>query len=57
MPQYNLYLQDISQAYVQSITYLNKKFFVRSYEELRLPSDAILKIIKPFYGVFEAENH
>ncbi len=57
MPQYDLYLRDISQAYVQSTTHLNREFFVRPPVELGLPSNAILKIIKPLYGVPEAGNH
>ncbi len=54
--KYDLYLQDISQAYVQSTTHLNREFFVRPTQELRLQSGSILKIIKLLYGVPKAGN-
>ena len=57
MQQYDLYLRDISQTYVQSTTYLNNEFFVRQPQELGLQSDSILKTIKPLYRVSEAGNH
>lgn len=57
MQQYDLYLRDISQAYIQSTTHLNREFFVRPLQELELQSDSILKIIKPLYGVPKAGNY
>ena len=56
MSHLNLYLRDISQIYVQSIISLARKFFIRSFVELGF-EDAILKIIKSFYEVSEAEAH
>lgn len=56
-PQYGLYLRDISQAYVQSTTPLNRQFYIRPPAELGLPRDSILKVIKPLYGVPEAGAH
>ncbi len=57
----NLYLRDIIQTYVQSITSLNRDFFVRSFVELikhlDIDTNSILKIIKSLYDVFEADNH
>jgi hypothetical protein len=56
----NLYLRNITQTYVQSITSLNRDFFVRSSVELIKPLDidtnSILKIVKSLYNVLEAEN-
>ena len=56
-----LYLRDISQAYVQSTTALNRQFYVRPPPELRdqlsLNEDTVLKVLKPLYGVPEAGNH
>lgn len=57
MMNLGLYLRDISQAYVQSTTQLNRDFFVRPPPELSLGKDAILKVIKPLYGIPEAGNH
>ena len=56
MSHLGLFLRDISQAYVQSTTSLARKFFIRSPVELGL-GDAILKIIKPLYGVSETGVH
>src|SRR5437764_3151099 len=53
----NLYLRDISQAYVQSTTNLNREFYVRPPQELEIDKDSILKVLKPLYGVPEAGNH
>jgi hypothetical protein len=59
--QKGLYLRDISQAYVQSTTQLNRDFYIKPPYELTdrmgLPRDTILKVVKPLYGVPEAGNH
>ena len=54
-----IYLRDVTQAYVQSATSLNREFFVRPPPELakRLPNGSILKVVKPLYGIPEAGNH
>jgi hypothetical protein len=56
-----LYLRDISQAYVQSTTTLNRNFYVRPpvelADQLNLQDDSVLKVVKPLYGVPEAGNH
>lgn len=56
-PHLNLFLRDITQAYVQSATALNREFFVRPPIELGLPNTIVLKVIKPLYGVPEAGAH
>ncbi len=57
----NLYLRDIIQTYVQSITSLNRDFFVCSFVELikhlDIDTNSILKIVKSLYDVFEADNY
>jgi len=53
----SLYLRDITQAYVQSNTHLNRDFYVRPPKELRLKDGLLMRIIKPLYGVPEAGNH
>jgi hypothetical protein len=57
----HLYLRDISQAYVQSVTTLNRDFFILPPVELAvqlgLEKGAVLQVIKPLYGVPEAGNH
>jgi hypothetical protein len=61
LPKAQLYLQDISQAYVQSTTNLNREFYVRPPRELQtelgIDKDSVLKVLKPLYGVPEAGNH
>lgn len=61
MGGHELYLRDISQAYVQSTTNLNRQFYVRPPKELQnqlgLNERSILKVLKPLYGVPEAGNH
>jgi hypothetical protein len=56
-----LYLHNISQAYVQSTTLLNRNFYVNPpcelARELNLNDDSVLKVVKPLYGVPEAGNH
>jgi hypothetical protein len=53
----HLYLRDISQAYVQSATNLNREFYVRPPRELQIGDDSVLKVVKPLYGIPEAGNH
>jgi hypothetical protein len=56
-----LYLRDISQAYIQSTTLLNRDFYVNPPRELakllNLKDNSVLKIVKPLFSVSEAENH
>src|SRR5438045_3988240 len=57
----NIFLRNISQAYVQSNTNLNREFYVRPpqelEEELGIGKHNVLKVLKPLYGVPEADNH
>lgn len=55
--RYGLYLRDITQAYTQSTTTLNRPFYVRPPPSLGLSDDVVLHIIKPLYGIPEAGNH
>jgi hypothetical protein len=57
----NLYLRNITQAYVQSATILNRDFYVNSLvkltHQLDIASNSILKVIKSLYDVLEIDNH
>jgi Reverse transcriptase (RNA-dependent DNA polymerase) len=53
----NLYVRDITQAYVQSETKLVREFYAKPPSDLRLPEESILKVVKPLYGIPEAGNH
>ena len=56
-----LYLRDISQAYIQSTTELNRDFFIHPpYEliqQLHLEKGSILRVVKPLYSMPKARNH
>jgi hypothetical protein len=52
-----LYSRDITQAYIQSLTTLNRDFFIRPPPELDLQPGSILRVLKPLYGIPEAGNH
>ena len=52
-----VYLQDISQAYVQSTTYLNREIFIRLPPELGLSKGLLLRVVKLLYGVPKAGNY
>ncbi|CAG8980301.1 hypothetical protein HYALB_00013669, partial [Hymenoscyphus albidus] len=56
-PELNVYLRDITQAYTQSTTKLNREFYVRPPPGIPQWSGIYLKVIKPLYGVPEAGNH
>lgn len=53
----NLYLCDISHAYVQSTANLNRTIFVRPPVEVKLPRNTVWQALKPLYGIAEAGNH
>lgn len=56
-----LYIRDITQAYVQSLTELNRNFYVKPPQEVidyyGIDNNSVLKVTKPLYGVPEAGNH
>jgi hypothetical protein len=61
MDSADLFLRDITQAYVQSTTLLNRPFFIipppELATELGLKPGFVVKVIRPLYGVPEAGNH
>jgi hypothetical protein len=54
---HHLYLRNITQTYTQSKSFLNRMFSIRSFFDLNLSNDAILRIIKSLYDVSEARAH
>jgi hypothetical protein len=50
---YILKLRDITQAYPQSSSKLKREIFAKLPKELRnaYPSDTIIQIIRPLYGI------
>jgi Reverse transcriptase (RNA-dependent DNA polymerase) len=57
LPDHQLHLRDITQAYVQSETNLIREFYIEPPVEMGLSKDVILKVVKPLYGIPEAGNH
>ena len=61
LPKAQLYLRDISQAYIQSTTNLNQEFYIHPLhklsKELGIDKDSVLKVVKLLYRVPEAGNH
>jgi hypothetical protein len=53
----HLYLKNKTQAYVQSKMSLNRAFFIRSFSELDLSKNSILRVVKLLYDVLETETH
>jgi hypothetical protein len=56
-PKYNVYLRDITQAYTQSTTNLNRDFYITPPKGITQWDGFYLKVVKPLYGVPEAGNH
>ena len=54
-----VYLRDITQAYTQSETYLQRLILVYLLEQIRhqYPEDTIMVVLKPLYGIAEAGTH
>jgi len=56
-----VYLRDITQAYIQAKSNLNRDFYIHPplelSSELGIAEEAILKVIKPLYSVSKAGNH
>jgi len=55
----SLWLRDITQAYVQSTTRLNRTILARLLIQLQhqYPPDTIMVVIKPLYGIAETGTH
>lgn len=57
----HLYLRDITQAYTQSLTRLNRHIYIRAPPELArllgVPVETIVRVLQPLYGIPESGNH
>lgn len=54
-----LWIRDITQAYTQSATFLQRKILAHLPEEIKdlYPEGTIMVVLKPLYGVAEAGTH
>lgn len=56
-PEYELYLRDISQAYVQSKFNLDRLVYLKPPKELGIGKEKVLLLLKPLYGIPESGLH
>lgn len=56
---WHLYFQNVTQAYMQLTMSLNWEFFIWPLAKLAqsLPSNSLLYVVKPLYGIPKAKNH
>lgn len=47
-------LRDIVQAYIQAMSKLTRRVFIKEQKELELPDGYVSEIIKPLYGIPES---
>lgn len=57
VPNSKVALRDISQAYTQSTTRIQRNIFVKPVKELEIPSKTLLRVVRPLYGIPEAGTH
>lgn len=51
------FTRDVTQAYLQSETNLERDVYISAPEEMNLPPGTVLKVVKPLYGVPESGLH
>ena len=56
-PSFRLFSRDISQAYLQSKTAIQRDIFVRPPVEMDLPAGKLLRVDRALYGIAEAGMH
>ena len=49
--RFDIWTQDVNQAYLQSTEKLLRKVYLKPPKELNLPSDEVLELLKPLYGL------
>ena len=56
-PSFRFFYRDISQAYLQSETAIQRPIFIRPPPELGLRDGELLRVARPLYGIPEAGMH
>lgn len=57
MTNMGTYTRDITQAYIQSHTELERDVYIRALPELELPPDYVLEVVNPLRGINESGLH
>ena len=57
IPSLKGYVRDVTQAYIQSHTHLERDVFIKAPSELDLPPGHVLRVVKPLYGIPESGLH
>lgn len=56
-PELDAYLRDITQAYVQALSELERMIYLKPLAEMNLEDDDIILCVKPLYGIPESGLH
>jgi len=56
-PDMEPYLRDISQAYTQADSNLDRKVYLKPVPDMKIPKDKVLLAVKPLYGIPESGLH
>lgn len=56
-PDLDPFLRVIIQAYIQSLSKLERRIFIRAPKEMDLPEGYVLEVVKPLYGIPESGLH
>ena len=55
--QLKLFTRDVTKAFVQSTSTLNRPVFMRAPREMKFPVGKVVKVISPLYGMPESPMH
>lgn len=56
-PSHTAYIRDVSQAYIQSHSVLDRTVYLKPPEEMNLGNNEVLLVKKPLYGIPESGLH